>query len=259
MDYIRNWLRYLEDIIIDDDYKLNDTLDGWEQIKLYIMRYRRIIGIILLIILISIMYYCDDLNYDKEDNIQNGGSNDNVYAKYEAKFKEKNDEAAARKKYDEKKMEEAKEQRKIKAEEIKKKYDAEHSKKGKAYQLSKLAKEADIKEQLGQVKDKLGDKFAKSKLGKYQAGLEDEKKQLIEQGLSVGKANQIIRAQRLSDVKNFVGEKVSQFANWLYELLFAVAISIAICMVIFPSIAFVILGIVCYILLRKQMSKLKGI
>jgi hypothetical protein len=53
-------------------------------------------------------------------------------------------------------------------------------------------------------------------------------------------------------------DKFKEFANWLYEILFAIAISIAICMIVVPSIAFFILGLICYFLLRKKIMTMKA-
>ena len=39
------------DLIIDNNYQIDDTLEWKEQFVLYIMRYRRVIGTIILIIL----------------------------------------------------------------------------------------------------------------------------------------------------------------------------------------------------------------
>ena len=41
----------ITNLLIDDDYKLDDTLEWTEQIDIYIMRYRRIIGIMMLVLL----------------------------------------------------------------------------------------------------------------------------------------------------------------------------------------------------------------
>jgi len=49
----------ISNLLIDDDYKLDDTLEWTEQIDIYIMRYRRIIGIMMLVILLWIMRYCN--------------------------------------------------------------------------------------------------------------------------------------------------------------------------------------------------------
>ena len=54
------------------------------------------------------------------------------------------------------------------------------------------------------------------------------------------------------------GEKAKEFAGWLYEILFAIAISLAICMVILPSLSFFIVGLICYFLLKSKMSSLKS-
>ena len=57
----------------------------------------------------------------------------------------------------------------------------------------------------------------------------------------------------------YLGDKAAEFGNWLYEILFAIAISIAICMVVVPSISFFALGLICYFLLRKKMVTMKSL
>jgi len=48
--------------IIDDNYKINNELEWTEIIQNFILRYRRIIGLIILIILIAIMRTCNNFN-----------------------------------------------------------------------------------------------------------------------------------------------------------------------------------------------------
>lgn len=58
--------------LIDDDYKIDDTLEWSDQIQAYIMRYRRIIGILILVMLLGIMRYCswnDNMDSDREKNL----------------------------------------------------------------------------------------------------------------------------------------------------------------------------------------------
>jgi hypothetical protein len=82
---------------------------------------------------------------------------------------------------------------------------------------------------------------------------------LKEQGLTDDQITSTLRGKKYTDVKNYVGDKLSGFANWLYEILFAIAISIAICMVILPTLSFFILALFCYILLGKKIGSVKNI
>lgn len=62
----------ISNFLIDDDYKIDDTLEWSELIQLYIMRYRRIIGILILVMLLGIMRYCswkEDMDSDKKKSL----------------------------------------------------------------------------------------------------------------------------------------------------------------------------------------------
>ena len=46
------------------------------------------------------------------------------------------------------------------------------------------------------------------------------------------------------------GEKFKDYSGWLYQMLFSIAITIAICMIILPSLCFVIITVICFFLLK---------
>jgi hypothetical protein len=188
LEYIGEQCRKL---LIDNDYVIDDSQEWQEQVKIYVMRYRRIFGLVMLVVLISIKYYCDKRDFDN-NVLQNGG---------------------------------------------------------KSLIVSQLKK----------GKLSMGDKFAKSKLGQYNKGLGEMSEKLKEQGLTDDQITSTLRGKKYTDVKNYVGDKLSGFANWLYEILFAIAISIAICMVILPTLSFFILALFCYILLGKKIGSVKNI
>ena len=55
-----------------------------------------------------------------------------------------------------------------------------------------------------------------------------------------------------------VAEGIRNNADWFYGMLYAIVISLAVFMVVIPSIAFFIIGIICYFLLKDKMKTLKG-
>jgi hypothetical protein len=183
----------LTDLLIDNEYQIDNTLEWKEQLVQYIMRYRRIIGIIILIILLLIMKFCkwEYKNVGDVSKQNGGGSNAAMVA----------EPAAA---------------------------DSNNAQNlGKA--RSKSAKFMNIA---------TGGKYSAMRtagMSRFASGLE-----LTRQG------------------GQYVADKFKQFASWLYEILFAIAISIAICMIVMPSIAFFALGLICYFLLRKKISTMKA-
>lgn len=161
----------IETYLIFNEYKINPNDDCLTQIKMFILRYRRIIGIILLIILLYIGVNCDIYTYS-----QKGGASIKKFIK--GKFDKKS--------------------------------------------INSL--------DTGQIGNVVGDNSKSAKLGRmtYQAGA-------------------------------YTGDKFKEFAGWLYQILFAIALSIAICMVVLPSITFFIVGIICFFLLKSKMSSFKSL
>ena len=55
------------------------------------------------------------------------------------------------------------------------------------------------------------------------------------------------------------GEKFKDFSGWLYQLLFSIAITFAICMIILPSLTFIIISVICFFLLKTKMASFKSL
>ena len=216
MKYLEKMMNGIRDvsiyIFIDKEYEINPVMDAWEQFQQYIMRYRRIIGIIMLIILIGIKLYCDD--FIKSTLLSS--SNNSM------KIKQKGGAGAIA------------------------------ATAGKAIASSGAAQAAVAS--AGQAAassagEAVGEETTK-KLGKL-----DEIKGMRAAGFS----KKQIAGRMGYQAGAYVGEKFKEFATWLYEILFAIAISIAICMVVMPSISFFILGLVCYFLLKSKISGFKAL
>ena len=54
-------------------------------------------------------------------------------------------------------------------------------------------------------------------------------------------------------------ERAKDFAPWLYGLIYSIAITILIFMIFMPAVAFFILGIICYNLVKGKISYIKGL
>ena len=234
---------YIIKFIIDDNYEINYELEWTEVIQDFIMRYRRIIGVIILIILIAIMRNCKfnnlrlqgEANNTKNNKIWVGKGGAGValtalgsggvasaasglgtaVAGSGGAVAGSGGAAAA----------------------------ATAGQTVAANAMQNVAKDAMSNAKSGNSKNKLmdmatGGKYSEMRsagMSKFGSGLE-----LTRQG------------------GQFVADKFKEFASWLYEILFAIAISIAICMIVVPSIAFFALGLICYFLLRKKLITMKA-
>ena len=250
----------ISNFLIDDDYKIDDddTLEWSELIQVYIMRYRRIIGIVILVILLGIMYFCswkDDS--EKEFGLQIGGGNHEAAVGAEMAKLRATDEAQtafAKEKGDKATADAKAAEQKGKAEQAAKLVDAKAAKKTAKKARRGTFKDTYTTEQVTKLKSAAGDALGKSKLGQFATGKMGDIKNMRSAGMSkFGVAKELT-----GQAGQFASDKFKEFAGWLYEILFALAISIAICMIVVPSIAFFALGLICYFLLRKKISSMKA-
>ena len=61
---------------------------------------------------------------------------------------------------------------------------------------------------------------------------------------------------------NAAGDAAHSFADnsdMIYRILYSIAIFIVMCIVIVPSLAFIIIGVMCYFLLKSRMKSIKGL
>lgn len=238
----------ITNLLIDDNYKINNELELKDIIQDYIMRYRRIIGIIILVILLGLMQNC---NWNKSNLKIRTTNNEEIYvgkggavplvaaapiasaltsgagasgAAALASGAAGSSGAAAL-----------------------------TSGSGGAAALAKavganvaqnLAKDSMVGAENGRNKSRKVMDFASG--GKYSA-MREAGFSKFRSGLELGRQG-----------GQFVSDKFKEFASWLYEILFAIAISIAICMIVVPSIAFFALGLICYFLLRKKLITMKA-
>lgn len=253
-----NIYSYLEDILIIKEYEINRDDDLITKTEMFVLRYRRILGIILLCILLYIWYNCD-INKRTSNLYQTGGGNNSGIAGMfnEADKSVKSAEQMA--------QERQKGKKKLSAEEIEKRKAAVQGKRNERSQLiggsqpailaTKSLSRWDKAMEKSQMRlSTMKDTLAKTSIGKFGGKQKGEMAEMRKAGFTKTQAG----AKMLYNVGAAAGEKFKEFAGWLYEILFAIAISLAICMVILPSLSFFIVGLICYFLLKSKMSSLKS-
>ena len=259
------------DIFIDDDYKINNELEWTDVIQDYIMRYRRIIGIIILVILLGIMQNC---NWNKSNlKIKTTTNNEKIWVGKGGAFLAEVPIASA--------------------------LDS-----GGAAALASGAGASALDSSGAALASGAGESVAGSGSGAAAANLasgagasvagsggaaalvrtagqsigSNVAQNLVKDAMSNTSGSKIpkgtiaqYKAMRAAGMSKFGAglqfgkqagqygvDKFKEFASWLYEILFAIAISIAICMIVVPSIAFFALGLICYFLLRKKLITMKA-
>lgn len=283
MDDILNYLETsyisLKDYLIDKEIIIKDEEPFIDQLQKFLLKYKRLIGLILLIILILIPYICFD--NENELSIQKGGAltNENAKEIVETEYSDKQKLGKAQQQFakEQKRAElqaqigpsyKAKKAEKLlekdkgatlskkEKKELKKDVSAEKYEKNKdvykqkrdeakqAYQDKKLEKKAALAQ-------KKADKFGKlgEKVGKIQAkGIKGN----IKSGLTSG-------AKGIYNVGAYAGEKAKDNAEWFYGLIYSIAITIAIFMLFGPAILFILIGIMCYFLLKDKIKYFKAL
>jgi hypothetical protein len=235
----------ISNFLIDDDYKIDDTLEWLELSQVYIMRYRRIIGIVILVILLGIIRYCHRAEENVLELQAGGGSAAIAAAKSAGRSSFSKAMGSVGTKF--------KASKPIQNLGVLRTTVANSLKPVGKYG-SHLAKDTYTGEQVAKLKSAAGNALGKSKLGQFATGKMGDIKNMKSAGMSkFGVAKELT-----GQAGQFAADKFKEFAGWLYEILFAIAISIAICMIVVPSIAFFALGLICYFLLRKKISSIKA-
>jgi hypothetical protein len=258
LDYIYNGYTYLEDLLIIKEHEIKSSDDWITKSKHFLLRYRRIIGIVMLSIVIYLALYCEPVNiennvYSREGYVQKGGYEYNPSSWDGAKELEAKE---ARKKEALKQMREQNE--------IKSAYDKEKQDKADAEAKEKQQKDASQKELERKTfkslsyTDKLAlkrqdsvSKFKETKTGQTLSKFAGKSKmgKAAMLGKGIGKGAYKFGA--------YVGETAKEYSQIFYQILFAVVITVCILMIFLPSLSFFFLGLVCYFLLKKKMANLK--
>jgi hypothetical protein len=239
-DYINIFYDKINNYFIDNEIIINDNDDNYIKFKKYLVKYKRIIGVILLIILLSIGYCCDfdfsnnesnsysNIDIDDNKNIQKGGAfNNSMVAAARARSALKRDRQAA---FDEAaKLDKA---------------DADAA----AATAAKAAKDA--KSKLG-----FGSKSA-AKIGlkkdKIIGKIKSIKTKDVKKGITTG-------ATKMFDAGAAAAQGFKDNSDVIYQVFYSIAIFIVLCIVAIPSVALLGIGIICYFLLKDKMKTLKGL
>ena len=219
--YIITFYNYIKHLLIIDEYIINDDDKLIIKIKYFILRYRRVIGIILLFILLYINSKCDTRNtgdtmYSNKSMV--GGS---TTAK--PIFAEQPTVAAAT---------------------------------TPATPPATVAAATSAKSTLkDKIKGAAQKTTATSKSINKGANAVSSKTNKIAKGVS--SKTKGIRKGAYSGAA-YVGNNFKDMSGWFYEILFSIALAIAICAIILPSLSFLIIGIICYFLFKKKMIHIKS-
>ena len=256
MEGIQNYLETTYETIInyliDKEIIIHDEDPFTIKAKKYLIKYKRLIGLISLIILILIPYYCFS-NEDEDENVQRGGVITQEEAMQHLQNQKASREAMAAGKA-------------AFAKEVKQKGYEEMGAKGETYKDRKAKEKEFLKskkkegEEAGRqaVKDKIFEK----KAAKIQAKA-DEKAKFAEK---IGKFKE--RGLKGNLKSGFKGaynigasgaEAFKDNAAWLYGILYSIAATVAIFMLVVPSIAFFVIGIMCFFLLKDKVKYFKGL
>ena len=256
----------------------------------YLLKYKRLIGLILLIILLIIGYYYyynndnDDNDDNDDNNLQSGGAQhfanqasataylaretaSKGYLAQAAKDAKAQSDAAARTEVEARaKMtpqnhrNEAK-ARKDAAKEVKK-LDRLKAKDDKATQradkvASRTTIKEDIKSAVQKTKNVVSDKLAGIKSSGTAFGMKKGTKRAAVAQYTTGAAKGALKG--INKIGAAGAQSIRENADWFYGFLYSIIISLAVCIITIPSIAFFVMGLVCYVLLRDNMKSVKGL
>jgi len=322
--FIENIWEWITDIMIIKEYEINPDDTYWEQTKSFILRYRRIIGIFLLIILIYIWIYCDfDNNDNTTNNKQHGGGNNKPFSGFDNSLSattkpEPAQEPAQAPNQQKKSKQKPSEQEQLnnykkslvmdnQKKDIEKEYQAQKDQKAKeeANIQLKIATDKRISEiQSKKSKSKLGligiDKRTKEEKAEIKSikkqgrteykqasedvkkaekalksAVTDENKAKAEAALEKAKSVKLDKSTALGAKKSIKSygksiagssynmgsravDSIKENAGWFYQILFSIAISLIICIIVIPSISFFFIALICFFLLKHKMANLKG-
>lgn len=274
--YFNDVKNYLVDYFINKEIVINDKDDTETKIKKYLIKYKRLIGLVFLIILLIIGYFCFDdefyngFGFNNNNVIQKGGqgsepSNEDVAAAKEQIQTKRREISAVQKATEQLQKEAQRAGPKTKAE-FKAKYKAKYEDKVKAKAETKAALKEDRKaarraasakvSRFGtRVYDATAQKFSRA------AGMVsgDKKLQNIRKGLTGTAKNVGSVTKGVYKVGSYAADKFRDNASWFYGIIYSVAIFIALTMIILPSLAFLVIGMVCYFLLKNKMKYFKSL
>jgi hypothetical protein len=200
---------YFIDNDIDNYIKIkkNDTVKN--KIKYFLLKYKRIIGLVLLIILLIIGYFCNPYNIDTNDNNFFSDNNTQTGGALSAVLSAGPSVAGA-------------------------------------------AGSAGAAEAPKGFIAKQGAKYDKRQKDKKE--WQDKKISQLKSG-----AKAAVSPSTYYDAGAVAARAIKQNADFIYQIFYAIAMFIIICIVTLPAIGFFIVGIFCYFLLKNKIKTFKGL
>jgi len=242
-DYINIFYDKINNYFIDNEIIINDNDDNYIKFKKYLVKYKRIIGVILLIILLSIGYCCDfDFSNNESNsygndndnkNIQKGGALNHAAMVVKARAESAGKRALAAAAEAAAKLDKAD-------------ADAATATAAKAAKdaKSKLGFGSKSAAKIGLKKDKI--------IGKIKSIEKKDITKGIKTGITSG-------ATKMFDAGAAAAQGFKDNSDVIYQVFYSIAIFIVLCIVAIPSVALLGIGIICYFLLKDKMKTLKGL
>jgi len=190
-------------IIIKDD----DNIDI--KIKKFLLKYKRIIGVVLLIILLIIGYNCNPYHINTNSN-----SNEN----------------------------------------------SKIIQSGGAGAIAAVARSAAASPAAASAAASAASSIASGTAGNIKAAtFKDKAKGVAKSGLKSAGSGLKSAGSGMYDAAGAASRGLIDSADLIFQILFSIAIFVVICIVLVPSLALLIIGIICYVLLKDKIKLLKGL
>ena len=275
-DNIDKFLYTIKNYLINNEIIINDDYDADVKLKLYLLKYRKLIGLTLLILLLLLGYYCNPYeNLFNNDN--NNGNNKN-----ESHRQRGGSDVPLPPPLPPPRV-----NREIKpggrgaplpatppatpatpATPDTPDTPATPEKPAVAlgttvapkltslekFGIKQSAKASITLDKVGKPLGKVKDKIVAGAKEAYKNPLKSTKKLAGKASKLTGKA-----FNKGFDFGAAAAHKFTENTDLIYQILYSIALFIVICIVAVPSIAFLIIGIVCYFLLKDKMKTIKGL
>jgi len=232
-DYINSETIY--NYLIDTTIVINENDSFLIKVKKFLLKYKKIISFVFLILLLIIGYYCDYSYLEIKNGVNNSFSDSSIDNASDMRILKGGGERWS----------------KIKS------------------GLSKTGKA--IKSAPGKAARATGRglKFAgkKTLTGWKPGALSKLQKSKVGQGLS--KVGQTLKSGKMAalksgaaGLKNFGENRITAFkesAPWLYSILYSIAMTIMLLIIILPTLGFFVIGLVCYVILKDKIGFIKSL
>lgn len=209
MEIINKLSNNINNYFIDNDITIKKDDDIQIKFNKYLLKYKKIIALICLIILLIIGYYCNPFNIENENKNKNQNRINNN--------KNNNIHLGGGKIGDALKAAKAKASSAINAKGIKSE--------------AKLAI--------------VGDKVSEAK---------DKAKESLKEG-----ASKVVSPTTYYNAGAAAAHKFKDNAGIIYQILYSIALFMVLCVITVPAMIFIVIGIMCFFLLKDKMKTIKGL